>query len=79
MLKISFIQLILRGIPEATVFFLAVFAFTKNRTSNKKICLCCAIVVLVIYVLRFLPIQNGVDYILNLIILITAVCSNNKS
>lgn len=71
MLKISFIQLILRGIPESIIYFLAVFAFTKNRIQIKKYVWCCAIMALVGYVLKFLPIQNGVDYILNLIILIT--------
>ncbi|GLC30508.1 hypothetical protein [Clostridium omnivorum] len=70
MLKLSFLELIIRGIPEDLVFFLAVYTFTKIKVEKKRYLISVIIQSIIVYLIRFLPIQNGADSILNLILLI---------
>lgn len=70
MLKLSFLELIIRGIPEDLVFFLAVYTFTKSKVHKKRYLSSVIIQSIIVYLIRFLPIQNGADSILNLILLI---------
>lgn len=78
MLKVSFLELVLRGIPEALLFYLAAYAFTKNKIQIKRYLLSCILQSVMIYLIRFLPIQNGTDAILNLLVLITLIVIVNK-
>lgn len=78
MLKISFLELIMRGIPEGLLFFLAVYAFSKNFIEVKKYLFSSILYSFMVYLIRFLPIQNGADYILNLSVLIVLTVFVNK-
>lgn len=78
MLKISFLEFIIRGIPEGLLFFLAVYAFSKNFIEVKKYLFSSILYSFMVYLIRFLPIQNGADYILNLSVLIVLTVFVNK-
>lgn len=71
MLKVSFLEFIIRGIPEGLLFFMAVHAFSKKIIQRNRYLLSSIIYSTMVYLIRFLPIQNSVDNILNLIVLIT--------
>ncbi|MBK1809748.1 hypothetical protein JHL18_03725 [Clostridium sp. YIM B02505] len=78
MLKVSLIEFFLRGIPEEFIFLLAAYAFTKNKIKLDKYLISVLVQSLIVYLLRFLPIQSGVDSILNLITLIGVMVIINK-
>lgn len=78
MLKITIIELVIRGIPESLLFFLAVYAFSKTKLNIKRYLVSSAIYCAMVYIIRFLPIQNGADTILNLIVIITLAFFLNK-
>lgn len=78
MLQISFPEFIIRGIPEGLIFFIAVYAFTKNVIQIKRYLLSSILYSVMVYLIRFLPIQNGADFILNLIVLIVLTVIVNK-
>lgn len=78
MLKVSFLEFIMRGIPESLLFFLAAYAFTKNKIQLNKYLISAILVSVTVYLIRFLPIQNGADSILNLFLIITALVIINK-
>jgi hypothetical protein len=78
MLKISFLEFVLRGIPEGLLFFLAMYAFSKNIVTGKRYFFSSLIYSIIVYIIRFLPIQNGADLILNLIALIGISIFINK-
>lgn len=78
MLKLSFLELIIRGIPEDLVFFLAVYTFTKIKVEKKRYLISVIIQSIIVYLIRFLPIQNGADSILNLTLLILLSVYVNK-
>lgn len=70
MLKVSFLEFIMRGIPEGLLLFLAAYAFTKNKIQLKKYLVSAISLSVSVYLIRFLPIQNGADSMLNLIVFI---------
>lgn len=78
MLKITILEFLIRGIPEDLIFFLAVYAFTRNRVQVKKYLFSVLLQSVIVYSIRFLPIQAGVDSVLNLILLITLAVIVNK-
>lgn len=78
MSKISFLEFIIRGIPEGLIFFLAMYAFTKNKINTKKYLTSSILYSVMVYLMKFLPIQKGVDYILNLILLMVLTIIINK-
>ena len=60
------------------IFFLAFYAFTKNKV-QPKLCFISAIIqAIVVFSIRFLPIDTKVDNILNLILLITLAVFINR-
>lgn len=71
MTKISFLELIIRGIPESLIFFLAAHAFSKNAIKVKKYLLSSILFTVIVYFVRLLPIHNGIVFILNLLVLIS--------
>lgn len=71
MLKVSFLELIMRGIPEGLLTFLAAYAFTKNKIQLNRYLISAMLLAVSVYFIRFLPIQNGVLAMLNLIVFIT--------
>lgn len=78
MLNVSFLEFLLRGIPEGLLFYLAAYAFTRNKIHLKRYLFSCILQSVIVYLIRFLPIQNGTDAILNLILLITITVIVNK-
>lgn len=70
MLKVTFLEFIMRGIPESLLFLLATYAFTKNKIQLNIYIITSIVYSVVVYLIRFLPIQNGADFMLNLIVLI---------
>ena len=78
MLKVSFLELILRGIPENLIFFMAAYAITKNIIQVKRYLLSSLLGAVIIYLIRLLPINNGADFILNLIIFMALTVIINR-
>ncbi len=78
MLQITWFEFIVRGIPEAFLFVLAVYAFSKTKINIKKYLLSVLLFSISVYLIRLLPIQYGIHTILNLIALIILSSSINK-
>lgn len=70
MLKITIIELLIRGIPESFLFFLAVYAFSKTKLNIVRYLISSGILCTMVYLIRLLPIERGSDTILNLITII---------
>jgi hypothetical protein len=78
MLRISWFEFIVRGIPEEFLFVLAVHAFSKTGINLKKYLLSGTLFWVSAYLIRLLPIQYGINTILSLIALIVIVNFINK-
>lgn len=65
MLKTTFSEFLLRGIPEATLLVLSSYIFAKKRIIAIEFIIMTSILALVAYGVRFLPINYGVHTILN--------------
>jgi hypothetical protein len=78
MLRISILEFIIRGIPEGFLFIFAACVFSKNAIHMKRYLISSILFSVIVYLIRFLPIQNGADTILNLILLITLTVIINK-
>lgn len=78
MLKVSFLEVIIRGIPESLIFFLAAYAYTKNKIKLDKYLISVMLQSVIVYIIRFLPIQNGAYVILNLGLFTTILIIINK-
>lgn len=78
MLKLSWFEFLVRGIPEEFLFVLAIHAFSKTGINLKKYLLSGVLACIMIYLIRLLPIQYGVHSLLGLIMLIIIVSSINK-
>lgn len=70
MLKLPLLELFARGIPEAFLFILAAYVFSKSMFNIKKYFLSSMLYAALVYLIRFLPIQYGVNTILTVIVLI---------
>lgn len=78
MLKVSLLEFIIRGIPEGLILFLAIYAFTKNKIQLNRYLISSIVLSICVYFIKMLPIQKGIDSILNLIVLIVlSVYINN--
>lgn len=69
-LRLSWIEFFIRIIPEGFLFIFAAYAFTKTVVDSKKYLLTSILHGIIVYFIRFLPIQYGVHSILNIIITI---------
>lgn len=78
MLKVTLLELVVRGIPEGLLFILLTYAFSKKYIRTKRYILSSIIYSICVYLIRFLPIQNGAHFILNLVVLIAAAVIINK-
>lgn len=78
MLKISLFEFVLRGLPEAFLFVFAAYTFSKTKIDFKRYFIASGLLALVAYLIRFLPIQYGVNTILNLIVIIVLMTIINK-
>ena len=70
MLKLTWIEFILRGIPEAFIMVWAVFSITRQAIAKDKYILCSTSLALVTYFVRFLPIRFGVNTVISTVFLV---------
>jgi len=78
MLKVTLLELFLRGVPEAFIFILAAYAFSKKFVNIKKYLISSILFVVMVYSIRFLPIHYGIHAMLNLFIFIVITVNINK-
>ena len=78
MLKLSLIEVLLRGIPEGFLIIFAVYAFSKTVINIKRYIITSIISIISIYLIRLLPIQYGVHTILNTMLILLLAVSVNK-
>lgn len=78
MLQVSWFEFIVRGFPEALLFVFAVYTFTKTKVNLKKYSFSVILFWIIVYLIRFLPIQYGIHTLLSLIVLIIITNSINK-
>ena len=65
MLKTTFLEFLLRGIPEAFLLILSSYIFSKKKVDVKETLLLGITLAVIAYGIRFLPIHYGVHTILN--------------
>lgn len=78
MVRLQIIEIFARGIPEDLLYILAVYAFSRVRIDVKRYLLSSVIFAVLIYFIRRLPIQYGVNTILTLITLIVLAVGISK-
>jgi len=78
MLRISWFEFIVRGIPEEFLVLFAVHAFSKTGINLKKYLLSGSLFWVLTSLIRFLPIQYGIHTILGLLLLIVLATFINK-
>ena len=78
MLKLTLLEFFFRGLPEELLLIFAIYAFSKTVINIKRYIASSILLVLLVYSIRFLPIQYGVHTILNLIVTIVLTVSINK-
>jgi hypothetical protein len=70
MLKLTWIEFILRSIPEAFIMVWAVLSITRQTVAKEKYILCSSSLALVAYFVRFLPIRFGVNIVISTMFLV---------
>lgn len=78
MLKLSFLEILVRGLPEAFIMILATHAFANKKLDKKEYLTSSLVMALVVYLVRLLPINYGVHTILNVFVLIFLTFNINK-
>lgn len=78
MLKVSLLEFVLRGIPESILFILAAYTFSKKEIETKRFVASSIMFALSTYLIRQLPIHQGVNNILTLITLTILTINVNK-
>lgn len=78
MLKVSLLEIVLRGIPEELLLIFAVYAFSKTAINIKRYMISSILFLAVLYLIRLLPIEYGVHTILGLICMILLTVNINK-
>lgn len=71
MIQISFLEFLIRGIPEGLLFFLALYAFSKKTIDIERYLFSSIVYSISIYIIKFLPVKNGTELILNLMVFIS--------
>ena len=77
-ISISPIELLITGVPQGFLFVLALYIFTRTNTDIIKYVIQSLILIVVTYLLRFLPINLGVHTMLILFALIILFMAFNK-
>lgn len=78
MLKLTLLEVLLRGLPEGFIIIFAVYAFSKTVINIKRYIVSSIIFVIAVCLIRLLPIQYGVHTILNTIVIIVLTVNINK-
>ncbi|KNZ41768.1 hypothetical protein [Acetobacterium bakii] len=66
-MKVSILEIILKGIPENLIFTLGLFAFTKTRIKSKPYWIAAIMIFVAVYILRLMPINYSVNIMINVI------------
>jgi len=66
--KMSILDLIVKGIPESAIFVLGIYAFSKTKIIAKQYWFVVSILFVSIYFIRMLPINYGVNTLLSVIL-----------
>ena len=69
-ISISLVQLLFKGVPEGFLMTLSFHLFTNTKIEWKKLTGLAFINIIITYIIRFLPINIGVNTILSLLALI---------
>jgi len=78
MLKITLLELFLRGVPEGLLFIFGTYAFSKRIINAKSFIMSSILYIILVYLIRSLPIHYGVHAILNIFVLIILTVNINK-
>ena len=78
MLKLPLLEFFFRGLPEEFLLIFAVHAFSKTVINIKRYVITSIFFVIIVYSIRFFPIQYGVHTILGLIVTIVLTVNVNK-
>jgi len=78
MLQVTPFEFFARGLPEGFLFIFAAYAFSKRYIDIKRYIVSSIIYVIIVYTIRFLPINFGVHTILNFFIFIILIVNINK-
>lgn len=70
MLKVSFLELFFRGFPESILFIWAISLINMKKISKKVWILLSIFLAILVYGVRLLPIQYGVNTLIIIVILI---------
>lgn len=73
MLKMSFLELFIRLIPESFTMLYLINVLSKEKITIRKYLIISAFVSILVYLVRFLPIYFGIHVIVNIIIYIYVV------
>lgn len=60
-MKLNLLELILKGIPEAAIFALGIYAFSKTKVNWKNYLFVTLMIFILTYIVRLLPINYGVN------------------
>lgn len=77
-MEVSLFELFARGIPESSLFILASYVFLKKEFKVKRILLSTLLLAILVYFIRKLPIQYGVNNVLNMFVFIVINININK-
>ncbi|MEQ8153921.1 MAG: hypothetical protein ABRQ25_03360 [Clostridiaceae bacterium] len=78
MLRLTFIEIFARGIPEAFLIIFSAHVFSGTRINKKNFYLSILLCAILVYFIRLLPIQYGVNSILTFFVMIITTVSINK-
>lgn len=65
MLQTTFLEFLLRGIPEAFLLILSSYIFSKKKINIIEFLVFASMLAIIAYIIRFLPIHYGVHTVLN--------------
>jgi hypothetical protein len=78
MLKLTVVEFFFRLIPEAFLFIFAGYAFSKTKVNLKRYLLSGAVLSIIGYLVRMLPINFGIHSVLILVACIVLLVTINK-
>lgn len=78
MIRVSFLELIARAIPESLIFVWACYVLSKTKIHYKEYIISSLLLGVLGYLVRLLPIQFGINTVLNLSALIFFNIKINK-
>ena len=78
MLKISFLELIIRAIPETAIFMWACYILSKTKFQLNRYLLSTILLAVISYIVRSSPISLGINTVLLLAVMIVININVNK-